>query len=388
MVTGLAHDYLLVMRGAERTFAQIARCFPIAPVYTLLYDRNRVGHFFADRQVVPSTLQRLPIRQRGFRGLLPLFPGAIDRLELGEHEIVVSSSSAFAHGVRPGPGAIHICYCHSPFRYLWHERDLALRELPAPARPLLAGQLDRLRRWDLAAAGRVDHFIANSKITQQRIADFWDRDSTIVHPPVEVDRFGVGVPEDFFLTVGELVAHKRFDQVLLAAERAGRRVKVVGSGPELPRLRARFHRNAEFLGRIQDDHLADLMARTRALVISTVEEFGIVAVEAQAAGRPVIGPDRGGTTETVRDGDTGVLYPAHDFDALAEVMRDVDFDRFDPAAARRSAMRFSAERFRNRLRATVDELAYPRPAGEAEPAPRSAFSERRRIGEPAAIDGR
>ncbi|MGH2914262.1 MAG: glycosyltransferase [Solirubrobacteraceae bacterium] len=375
---GLAHDYLLVMRGAERTFAQIARCFPGAPVYTLLYDRERLGRLFSDREVVTSRLQRLPIRQRGFRSLLPLCPGAIDRLAVAQHDVLVSSSSAFAHGVRQAPEATHICYCHSPFRYIWHERDLALREVPSVARPLLARELRRIRRWDLAAAGRVDHFIANSRITQERIATFWGRDSTIIHPPVDVERFQPGIAEDFFLTVGELVPHKRFDQVLLAAEHAGRRVKVVGTGPELGRLRARFGAGAEFLGRVQDDHLADLMARARALVVSTVEEFGIAAVEAQAAGRPVIGPDRGGTRETVRDGETGILYPAHDFDTLAEVMRDVDFDRFDPALARRSAMRFRADLFRRRIRIVVKQLTCPAPPGEPEYAARSAFSDRAR----------
>lgn len=379
MVTGLAHDYLLVMRGAERTFAEISKCYPGSPIYTLLYDRNRMGPFFADHEVRPSVLQWLPIRQRGFRKLLPLFPAAVERMELGEHDVLVSSSSAFAHGIRSGGGATHICYCHSPFRYVWHERDLAVREVPAAARSLLGRQLDWIRRWDIDAAARVDHFIANSKITQQRIADFWGRDSTIIHPPVDVERFRVGTPEDFFLTVGELVAHKRVDRVLLAAERAGRRVKVVGTGPELPRLRARFGDRAEFLGRVQDDHLADLMARARALVISAAEDFGIVAVEAHAAGRPVIGPDVGGTTETVRDGETGVLYPAEDLDALTEVMRAVDFDRFDPARARRSALRFRPEVFRERIRAEVHRLAgAPRHGGPGD-RPRSPFSSRLKL---------
>lgn len=381
MVTGLAHDYLLVMRGAERTFEQISKCFPGAPIYTLLYDHNRVGRFFSDHEVRPSRLQRLPIRQRGFRNLLPLFPGAIDRLDMGEYEVVVSSSSAFAHGVRPGSTATHICYCHSPFRYIWHERHRAVCEAPSAARSLLSRELDRIRRWDIDAAGRVDHFIANSKITQQRIADFWGRNSTIVHPPVDVDRFHPGRAEDFFLIVGELVPHKRVGDALFAAERAGRRVKVVGTGPELPRLRARFGGHTEFLGRVQDDHLADLMARAAAVVITAVEEFGIVAVEAHAAGRPVIGPDRGGTTETVTDGETGVLYPADDFDALAELMREVDFTGFDPIKARRSSLRFRSEVFRAQLSAEVRRLTDLPGSSDRADRPRSRFASRRQIAE-------
>lgn len=381
MVTALVHDYLLVMRGAERTFKHMSRCFPGAPIYTLLYDQGQMGRFFRDHEVRPSRLQRLPIRQRGFRNLLPLFPGTIDRLDLGEPEVVLSSSSAFAHGVRTGSQTTHICYCHSPFRYIWHERERALSELPYAARPLLSRELARIRRWDMDAAGRVDHFIANSRITQQRIADFWGRSSTIIHPPVDVDRFHVGEPEDFFLIVGELVAHKRVGDAVRAAERAGRRVKIVGTGPELPRLRAEFGGRAEFLGRVQDDHLADLMARAAAVVITAVEEFGIVAVEAHAAGRPVVGPDRGGTTETVTDGETGVLYPTGDFDALAEVLREVDFTRFDAAKARRQALRFRAEIFCERLSTEVRRLNGLPGSRDAADRPRSRFASRRHVGD-------
>lgn len=369
MVTGLVHDYLLVMRGAERTFQQIATCYPQAPIYTLLYDEQRLGRIFGDRVAGVSMLQRLPVRQGGFRRLLPLFPLATERLDVGEHNIIVSSSSAFAHGIRPRPGTTHVCYCHSPFRYVWHERDRALREVPPVGRRLLARELDRIRRWDLDASGRVDHFIANSRITQERIADFWGRDSVIVHPPVDVHRFAIGKPEDFFLIVGELVPHKRVADALLAAETAGRRVKIVGTGPETPRLRNRFGHVAEFLGRVQDDHLTDLMARARAVIVPNVEEFGIVAVEANAAGRPVIGPDRGGTSETIIDGMTGALFPAGDFEALTEILREVDFDRFDPMAIRRSALRFRAELFRERMRAEVRRLAGVAAAAE-EPAVR------------------
>ncbi len=366
MVTGLVHDYLLVMRGAERTFQQIAACYPRSPIYTLLYDDRRLGRVFGDRVAGVSMLQRLPVRQTGFRRLLPLFPLAAERLDVGEHGVIVSSSSAFAHGIRPRRGTIHISYCHSPFRYVWHERDRALCEAPQMARRLLGRELDRIRRWDLDAASRVDHFIANSRITQQRIADFYGRDSVIVHPPVDVHRFAIGKPEDFFLIVGELVSHKRVADALLAAETAGRRVKIVGTGPDEVRLRSRFGHVAEFLGRVQDDHLTDLMARARAVIVPNVEEFGIVAVEANAAGRPVIGPNRGGTSETIIDGMTGVLFPTGDFDAVAEILRDVDFERFDPMTIRRSALRFRAEVFRERLRAEVRRLAG---VAATEPAP-------------------
>ncbi len=357
MVTGLVHDYLLVMRGAERTFAEVANCYPQAPIYTLLYDEAGTHGTFAGRVTRASMLQRLPVRQRGFRALLPLFPTAVDRMDVGDHDVIISSSSAFAHGIRRNPDSTHVCYCHSPFRYIWHERAHAMREVPAAARPLLSRELERIRKWDISAASRVDHFIANSRVTQERIADVWGREATIIHPPVNTHRFTVRQPEDFFLIVGELVPHKQVDQALHAAERAGRRVKVVGTGPSIQSLRARFGDSAEFLGRVQDDHLADLMSRARALVVPNVEEFGIAGVEAQASGRPVIGPDHGGTAETVINGKTGILFPKGNFDSLAEIMREVDFDRFEPATIRRSALRFSTGVFRKRLMTEVHDAA-------------------------------
>ena len=357
MPTGLGHDYLLVMRGAERTFAQIAMCFPGAPIHTLLHDPDGVGDAFAGHAIHPSGLQRLPVRQRGFRYLLPLYPAAVGRIDVSDYDVLVTSSSAFAIGLRPAPEATHVCYCHSPFRYASHERDRAFLEIPLPLRPLLAVELERIRRWEARASEGVDHLIANSKITRRRIAELWHRDSEVIHPPVDVERFQVGAPEDFVLIVGELVSHKRVADALAAAQRAGRPVKVVGTGPELDSLAARFTTGVEFLGRVDDDVLTQLMPRALAVIVSAVEEFGIVSVEAQAAGRPVIAPDRGGALETVIDGRTGLLYPADDFDKLAEILRDVDFTRFDPDAARESAARFHEAEFRRRITEYVAEVS-------------------------------
>jgi glycosyltransferase involved in cell wall biosynthesis len=344
------------MRGAERTFAQIASCWPEAPIYTLLYDEQGTQSKFAGRIVRTSYLQRLGLRQRGFRMLLPALPGATERLRIGDHRVIISSSSAFGHGIRPPDAAVHINYCHSPFRYVWHERERALQEVPAALRPVVAGMLDRIRGWDVRAAHRVDHFIANSETTRQRIAQVWHRDSVVVHPPVDVERFFVGEAEDFLLYVGELSPHKRVEVALQAARRAEKPIKVVGEGPAARALRARFGDWADFQGRVDDEQLCGLMSRARALVVPNVEEFGIAAVEAQAAGRPVIAPDRGGTSETVIDGQTGVLYPAGNVDALSEAMRDVDFDAFDSRLIRRHALRFSPKAFQARLLAEVQRM--------------------------------
>ncbi len=352
----LAHDYLLVMRGAERTFAAMADCWPEAPIYTLLYDEAGTGGSFSSRRVLTSPLQRLGASQQGFRRLLPAFPLAAETLRVEDVRLLVSSSSAFAHGLRKPAGATHVCYCHSPFRYAWHERRRALAEAPRALRPALDFVLHAIRRWDRRAAAGVDHYIANSRITQERIGRFYGRDAPIVHPPVDISRFAPGQPEDWFLVVSELVAHKRIDSALEAARRSGARVKVVGSGPEEARLASRYHETAELLGRVGDCELSSLYARARAVIVPNEEEFGIVAVEAQAAGRPVVGLNAGGTRETVIDGHTGVLVDPTTPDALAEALSEVDFDRFDPTEAVENASRFSTKVFRERLVAEVKRL--------------------------------
>jgi glycosyltransferase involved in cell wall biosynthesis len=349
----LVHDYLLVLRGAERSFAAIADCWPEASVYTLLYDREGTENVFVGRDVRPSYLQRLRVRQSGFRRLMPMFPRAVEHLPVGDADLVISSSSAFAHGVRPGPSAFHVAYSHTPFRYAWHERERALLESPAPLRPLMSRFMNHMRKWDIEASSRVDHYITNSELSRDRIRQSYGRDATVVHPPVQVERFSVGEPEDFFLVVCEIVPHKRVRDALEAARRSGSPMKIVGGGPELARLRREYASTAEFLGRTSDGELATLYRRARALVVPNVEEFGIAAVEAQASGRPVLATDAGGVRETVLRGETGILVPPNDVDALAEAMRDTDWERFDPARIHEHAQRFSTAEFKRRFVAEV-----------------------------------
>ena len=362
----LVHDYLLVRRGAERTFEAIAECWPEAPIYTLLYCREGSQERFADRDVRTSYLQKLGANQSNFRRLLPVFPHATRAMPVQGHQLVVSSSSAFAHGVRVGRNSRHVCYCHSPFRYAWFERTRALGEVPAPLRPVLRGTLKGIRVADRVAARRVTRYLANSELTRQRIATHWDRESDIVHPPVEVERFAptrtrANLPprtRGNLLVVSELVAHKRVDLALEAAERAQTPIQVVGEGPERGRLEALYggKGNAEFLGRVNDAELARLYASARALVLPNAEEFGIAAVEAQASGRPVVAAAVGGALETVIDGETGVLVPGGDADAFARAFTEIDFDRFEAERIAQHAHRFSKEVFKRRLVAQVESL--------------------------------
>jgi glycosyltransferase involved in cell wall biosynthesis len=349
----LVHDYLLVMRGAERSFAVMCDLWPDAQVATLLYDPDVFSSRLAGHEVRTSRLQRLGANQSTFKTLLPLMPWAIERLDVSDHDLVVSSSSAFAHGVRPDPGSVHVCYCHTPFRYAWYERSSGLAQAPPLARPFVSAALGGIRRWDRQTAGRGARYIANSRITQARIAQYWGIDAPIVHPPVDLARFVSAEPESFFLIVCELVRHKRVDLALEAARLAGVRVKVVGGGADEQRLRALYGQQAEFLGRLEDSALADLYARAAALVMPNIEEFGITAVEAQAAGRPVVAAAAGGALETIIDGKTGVLVPPGDAAALAAVLSDPDLGRFDPAVAVANAQRFSVEAFGSQIREHV-----------------------------------
>ncbi|MFI5008818.1 MAG: glycosyltransferase [Solirubrobacterales bacterium] len=353
---GLVHDYLLVMRGAERSFAAIADCWSEAPIYTLLHDPRALEGRFAGRQVHTSPLQRLGVGQAGFRRLLPLYPLAMSRLDARAHDVVVSSSSAFAHGVRTRADAQHICYCYTPFRYAWHEREKALAEVPRALRPLLDRTLAEVREWDRSAARRVTGYIAISKLSQQRIGDCYGREAPIVHPPVDVERFSIGEPEEWLLTVSELVAHKRVDVALEAARLIDAPIKVVGAGPEYESLRHRYAASAEFLGRVDDVTLAGLYQRARAVLVPGVEEFGIAAVEAQAAGRPVVATNGGGARETILDGLTGVLVPTATPEDFAHAVRYTDFDSFSPQHIRAHAMQFSVASFRRRFRRQVERM--------------------------------
>ena len=348
----LAQDYLLVMRGAERTFATIADIWPRAPIATLLYDEKATHSRFAGRRLRTSALQRLGMRQRTFRAALPLYQNAVKHLDLSGYDCVVSSSSAFAHGIRPPRGAAHVCYCHAPFRYAWHEQALALSEVPGALRPALSLLLRRHRSFDRRAATRVDQYIANGKLTRERIRRYWGRDAPIVHPPVDVERFSISDHDDHVLFVGSssgTSAQSWLSRPLArpAVDQGGR------LGPELGYLQARYGREAEFLGRVDDDQLPGLYASAAALVVPGVEEFGISAVEAQAAGRPVIAIDAGGVRETVRSGETGLLVENGDARALTRALSQ-DLSQFDSQEIRNNAQRFRPAVFRERIREIVE----------------------------------
>jgi glycosyltransferase involved in cell wall biosynthesis len=360
----LVHDFLLDLRGAERVFAAICDAWPDADVFTAVYDEKGTEGRFAARNPRTSFLQRLRPTSRTFRPLLPFYPHAIESLDLRGYDTVISSSSAWAHGVLVDPGAVHVCYCHNPFRYAWSEREATLRARSPLVRAPLGLLLNRWRQWDYIAAQRVDAYVANSRLTAARVRRYLGRESTVLHPPVEIERFAPGEVGEHYLVLAELMAHKRIDVAIRAFNRLRRKLIVVGDGPELRRLRRLAGPTITFTGRVSDPQVAGLLASSRALVVTAAEEFGIAAVEALASGRPVIALGAGGVMESVRAGETGAYYGSDDPDELARVVEAFDPLSVDPQACVVAAQRFGTARFQAQLRAIVSR------AVEAERAPR------------------
>ncbi|HXF82957.1 MAG TPA: glycosyltransferase [bacterium] len=354
MRVALVHDWLVTLGGADRVLLALHALFPQAPVYTTVFDPSRLPGAFAALDVRPSWLQRIPRRDGWHRWLVPLMPLAVRAFDLRGYDLVISSSHACAKGIAVPPGATHICYCYTPMRYAWDQRDAYLASFPPALHPAARAALGWLRRWDAATAASVHHFVAISRFVAERIRSFYGRPAAVIYPPVDTDFFTPGgPPEDFFLMAGRLVPYKRFDLAVEAATRLRRRLVVVGDGPERARLQALAGPTVEFVGEVPDSVLRDYYRRCRALIFPGIEDFGLVPVEAQACGRPVLAYARGGALETVREGATGLFFRAQTPDAVGEAMRAVERVAFDPATIRRHAERFSTRAFSAQLTAFV-----------------------------------
>ncbi|WCB94711.1 D-inositol-3-phosphate glycosyltransferase [Baekduia alba] len=362
----LVHDFLLDLRGGERVFLALCEQFPDADIFTAVYDPVGTEGRFEQRNVHTSFLQRLHPNATSFRRLLPLYPYAMEALDLAGYDLVLSSSSAWAHGVLPSEDAVHVCYCHNPFRYAWNAREATLRAHGPVVRAALGAVLQRWRQWDWIAAQRVDRYVANSETTRRRIARYFTREADVVYPPVEIERFAPGTVGDHYAVLSELMPHKRIDLAVRAFNQLGRPLVVIGDGPDARRLQRMAESNVRFTGRVSDAEVARLLATSRALVVTATEEFGIAAVEAQAAGRPVVALDEGGVTESVREGETGVFYEDATPEALAAAVAAFDPLSVDPAACVANAQRFSRTAFAQEIQANVDAAlaAGPSPRGD------------------------
>ena len=349
----LVHYWLLGTRGGEKVLEALCRIFPNADIFTLFYEPGSVSPLIRSKNVTVSSLN--PLR-RYYRGLLPLMPMALESFDLRGYDLVISSESGPAKGVITPAATKHICYCHTPMRYLWELYPAYRAEFcrSAITRALIAPLSNYLRTWDYASAARVDRFVANSRNVQRRVWKTYRRKSRVVYPPVAVESFHHAPSEGYFLAVSEMVPYKRLDYVVRLFARNGRKLKIAGDGPGYRDLKRLAARNIEFCGRVPDGELRELYARSAAFIMPGEEDFGITMVESLASGKPVIALGRGGAAEVVTDG-CGVLYPEPSEAALDYALKifDRSANLLDPAQLRFRAMAFSAMAFDRNFRAVL-----------------------------------
>lgn len=340
----LAHDYLSQRGGAERVVLELAKTYPDAPLYTSLYRPGSTFPEFADIDVRTSFLQRLPV-DAGFRTLFPLYPAAFRSFGELDADVVLSSSSAWAHGVRTTDRAFHVVYCHTPARWLYGGEYMRGDPRVAAAQRLMAP----FRAWDKSAARRIDLYVANSRATQGRIARAYGLHAPVVYPPVDTERFTPRPRGERLLVVSRLLPYKRVDAIVAAATAAGFGLDIVGTGPALSQLRALAGPSVAFHGAASDETVTSLMESCRAFCIPGEEDFGLTPVEAQAAGKPVIAFEAGGALETVEEGVSGVFFKTHDVDAIIDAFRRADRLIADPVDLAAGAQRFSRRAFGENL---------------------------------------
>jgi glycosyltransferase involved in cell wall biosynthesis len=339
------------MRGGERVLEEILAIYPDATIHTLFHEPGKVSAQIESHRIVTSWLNRVPGVYRHYRNFLPLFPQAIESFDLSGFDLVFSSSHAVAKGVRVSK-AQHLCYCHTPMRYLWDaEDDYAAGPVQRLALQLVRA---RLQQWDCEAAKGVDFFIANSRFVRERIRSYYGREAEVIHPPVDTRFFtpadGGKPREEFYLATGALVAYKRFDIIVEAFQRLQRRLIIAGGGPALAKLRRMAGGPIEVLGWVTAEHLRDLYRRARGMVVAAREDFGIVAVEAQACGCPVIAFSAGGSSEIVQDGINGILFSEQHADDIVRAVRRFELMAWPAEQVRSQVETFSREAFQIRIR--------------------------------------
>ena len=355
----LVHDWLTGMRGGEKVLESLCRLFPSADLLTLVHVPGSVSPRIEARRIRPSFVQRLPNHARWYRHYLPLFPLAIECFDLDDADLVISTSHCAAKAIVPTGRALHLCYCHSPMRYAWDQFEAYFgpQRVGVAAATLARPVLAWLARWDRDTAGRVDRYVANSQFVAGRIERYYNRRAAVLPPPVDTEFFTpVDAPAaSYFLVVSALVPYKRVEIAVEAAARAGVRLKIVGAGPELDRLRAMAGPGVEFAGVLDNPSLREAYRHAKALVHPAEEDFGIAPVEAMACGRPVIALGRGGAVETVRPGVTGLLVDTPTPAAFADAMRAIDVTPFDARALAQHAAGFGVARFEREFAAIVTD---------------------------------
>lgn len=352
----IVHDWLVSMRGGERVLEVLCKLFPDAHLFTLVHREQSLSMPIERMHAATSFLQRLPFGVSHYQYYLPLYPFAVRSLDVTDYDLVISSSSAVAKGVKTRTGGLHICYCHTPMRYVWDQYDQYFGKGRSSPAVRLAMRIVRgyLRRWDVETAHNVNYFIANSRYVQERIKRNYRRDAEVLYPPVDVNRFSVSrKDEGYFLIVSALVPYKRIDLAVHAFNSLGNRLLIVGSGSEEKKLKAIAKSNVEFLGVADDDAVKKFYENCRAVVFPGEEDFGIVPVEAMACGKPVIAFGRGGVTETVVDGTTGIFFREQTPSSLIDAIHRCERLPFDGNKIRAHAEQFATEIFTAGIAASI-----------------------------------
>jgi glycosyltransferase involved in cell wall biosynthesis len=364
----LVHDWLTGMRGGEKVLEVLCERFPDAELFTLLHVPGSVSPTIERHPIRTAALQRLPGARRYYRQYLPLFPSFIDHFDFQRFDLVISSSHCVAKAARVRAGAVHVCYCHTPMRYAWDQFDAYFgpERLGQVRSWLMRRVMARLARWDRDTAGRVTRYVTNSQYVAGRIRRYYNREATVVYPPVDTGFFqpDASAPGAFALIVSALVPYKRIDVAIDACRLAGVPLKIVGRGPSREELerRARGTTGIEFLGYVSDADVRALYRQAAAVLLPGEEDFGIVPLEAQACGRPVVAYARGGALETIVAGETGALVDEQTPAAFADALRDTIARRLDPAAIRRHAEQFGRVRFGDAMEALIHETLNGQPA--------------------------
>jgi glycosyltransferase involved in cell wall biosynthesis len=349
------HDYLTQFGGAERVLLEMQRLYPQAPIYTSLYDPAPFAGAFADIEVRASFLQRIPGATRNFRALLPLYPRAFESLDLRGFDLIISSTTSFAKGIRAPAGSMHVSYVNTPTRFLWYPRDYVRETTPVLLRPALGALTPWLRRWDWAAAQRPQHLIANSRNVQERIAQVYGRTSDVIHCPAEP----LGIPskekpEDFFLVISRLLPYKRVQLAIEACNQLGATLIIAGCGPDERRLHRMAGPTIEFAGFVDDARRRQLIAAAKAVIVPGVEDFGLVPLEAASAGRPSVAYAAGGALETIVEGETGLFFYEPNAGALAQALLALEKLPIDRQRLRAHARQFSPEAFRTQFATLIE----------------------------------
>ncbi|MEK7659455.1 MAG: glycosyltransferase [Patescibacteria group bacterium] len=355
MRIALVYDYLTQFGGGERVLKALGEMFPEAPIFTLIYDGKGTGGAFKGREINVSFLQKIPGAKKFFRAFIWLMPLAVEQFNLSDFDLVISISHSFGKGIITKPSAKHICYCLTPTRYLWHDAGL-------PFKPISQFILAYLRIWDFEAAQRPDYFIASSENVRQRIKKYYNRESGVIYPPVETNKFYIsGEFKNYFLMVGRMVPYKRFDIVVEAFSKIPQeKLVIIGDGPEYKKIKIKNQKlkneNVKFLGRVSDSELAKYYAGSKALIFPQEDDFGIVAVEAMASGRPLIAFRSGGALETVMEGRTGLFFDKQTADSLLEAVQKFNDKEFNPEKIRKRAQDFNQEIFKKKIREFINGL--------------------------------